>query len=353
MSKLYVDAREACVLQRTGKGQWARGFIEELLKRDIPVTLLTHTNIPREWYIPPERVLHLPFGWRWHVSALRVLRRVDISCALYVSPTSFIVPSFLPRNFPFIPIIHDLIAFRPEPHDWHARMIERLLLPRIVRRAQHICTASAHTRDDLLARYPFLEPTRVTPIFAGPMQKSPPLNTGDRNIVLCVGTLCPRKNQLRLIQAYSSLPETLRSQYQLVLVGGRGWHDTEILRAVKTTPGVQWKDYAGDDEYTELLTHCTLLALPSLYEGFGLQVLDALQRGVPLLTSQCGSLPEVTGSVTCAVDPYDVASIAQGLTALLTDAALRNRLQREGPEQAAQFSWKRTVDLFLSSVHDT
>jgi glycosyltransferase involved in cell wall biosynthesis len=106
----------------------------------------------------------------------------------------------------------------------------------------------------------------------------------------------------------------------------------------------------SDDEYEKLLSSCTVFAMPSLYEGFGLQVLDAMQRGIPVLTSHAGSLAEVAGDAAFVVDPESVSSISDGLVKLLTRQQLRETLKHEGPKRAAQYSWKRTVDLFLEAL---
>ena len=187
-------------------------------------------------------------------------------------------------------------------------------------------------------------------IFAGPLDEHPAQSSPDGETILCPGTLCPRKNQLRLIQAYAGLPQGTRDQYRLLLVGGRGWQDAEIVRLAQETPGVEWRGYVPEEEYRTLLARCTVLAFPSLYEGFGLPVLDALQRGIPVLTSAGGSLPEVTGGYAVTVEPRSVESIRMGLLHILQDATLQETLRTAGPGQAQQFSWDRTAELLLQAV---
>jgi len=251
---------------------------------------------------------------------------------------------------PTITLVHDLIAFRGEPHQRKAQIIERLTLRRALAQASHVCTISEATKHDLLNRYGFLTGERISVIFAGPYSETAPQNVSDGRTVLSVGTLCPRKNQLSLIRAFAGLPEDIRARSRLIIAGGRGWHDREIVRLARETPGVEWRGYVTDAEYESLLSSASVFALPSLYEGFGMPVLDALQRGIPVLTSRRGSLPEVAGEAALFVDPEDEGSLIQGLKTLLTDDAVRQRLRSAGPQQASQFSWKRTVDLFLSGV---
>ncbi len=349
MRTLAIDCREALHDQPTGKARWARCFLTELLTRNVPVLLLSHRSLPSEWQLPHVTNAVLPSGVRWHLRAMRLLsaRRSDLT---YFSPTSFIVPFFSGGSLPTIPLVHDLIAFRGEPHQRKAEIIERLTLRRALALAAHVCAISEATKNDLLNRYGFLKSENISVIFAGPYSGHPTANVSDNRTILSVGTLCPRKNQLRLIAAFAALPDTIRNRSRLVIAGGHGWRDREIVRRARETPCVEWRGYVTDAEYEELLSSAAVFALPSLYEGFGMPVLDALQRGIPVLTSKRGSLTEVAGDAALFADPEDLSALTQALTTLLTDDAVRARLRSAGPLQARQFSWKRTVDLFLSGV---
>ncbi|MEK7217943.1 MAG: glycosyltransferase family 1 protein, partial [Patescibacteria group bacterium] len=322
----------------------------ELMNRGV--SLIAYTDVPLPSVLQGWNVRTVEFGrtgWRWHLAVARRLRRKR-DADVYVSPTSFIVPALLKGAFPVVPVVHDLIAFKDRTHERRATFIERLTLGRAVRGASHICTVSMATKRDLLARFPNLDPHRVTCVFAGPLRATPPPHAPDGRTILCIGTLSPRKNQKRLVEAYARLPQALREQYRLLLVGGRGWKDAEILEAASKIPGVEWRDYVQEEEYEALLRSCTLFALPSLYEGFGMQLLDALQRGIPILTSANGSLREVCGNAAHYVDPLDSASIAEGLRLLLTRDRLRFDLRQRALVQAHTFSWSRTADLLLEAL---
>ncbi|MDD4627927.1 MAG: glycosyltransferase family 1 protein [Candidatus Peribacteraceae bacterium] len=349
MLRIAIDVRAALVSRPTGKGQWVRGFVAELLSRSVPLLLLSDTPIPSSWQRPHAESLIRSPGLLWHLSVAHALfkRRKDV---IFFAPTSFIIPFLAGGSVRTVPLVHDLIAFRGEPHDRKATYIEHLTLAGALRKAAHICTISEATKRDLLSRYPFLKADAVSVLYAGPFVSLPPPNSPDGRTILTIGTLCPRKNQLRLIRAFARLPDDLRTATKLVLAGGRGWHDDEIVRLASVTRGVEWRGYVADDEYASLLAACTIFAFPSLYEGFGMPVLDALQRGIPVLVSSRGSLPEVAGDAALFVDPEDETSIAKGLETLLRDEALRSCLGAEGRVQARKFSWKNTVDLFLSAV---
>ena len=352
-----IDIREACEPKRTGKGQWSHGFIEELLQRDIGLTLISDTPLPDEWksFLVRKHGACRQFvafpqrgaGWHWTVAQFL---KADNDIDVYVSPTSYIVPSLVGKSVRCVPIVHDLIAFRREPHDMKAKAIERLTLGRIVKNAAHLCTVSYTTKMDLLKRFHSLDPARVTPIFSGPTFDDTTHGIPDGQTIICIATLSPRKNQERLIEAYAALPSSLREHYRLVLVGNRGWKDASILSRIEQTEGVEWKQYLPDTDCRELLCRATILAFPSLYEGFGMPVLDAFRLGVPILTSDRGSLKEVADDAAIFVDPESVASIASGLERILTDAKLRQSFITKGLDRATQFTWPKTVDLFLEAI---
>ena len=345
---IAIDVREALKPKITGKGAWVRGCVTELIKRDHEFTLLSAGEVPEAWKKPNVTIVVLPHGAIWHFKAASFLKKHKPD--LYLSPTSFIVPSLLGKKVPYTPVIHDLIAFRREPHDWKATLIEQMLMKRTLANAKHIYCISKATKKDLLTKFPHVRSNSVSIVYAGPIQNNVKLNIPDGKTILCVGTLCPRKNQLRLIHAYNKIPINLRKKYSLILVGGRGWHDKEIVELAEQSDGVDWKKHIPDIDYLHLLSTCTVLAFPSLYEGFGLQVLDALQRGIPVLTSNRGSLSEIAGTAAILKDPEDENSIAEGLTTLLTDKNLQNKLRSMGPLQANKFSWAKTVDLILEVI---
>ncbi|TSC79567.1 MAG: putative glycosyltransferase [Candidatus Peregrinibacteria bacterium Gr01-1014_25] len=348
---LLIDVRDACGERKTGKGHWTLHFVSTLLTRCSDATLLLGRGDSSPF--PSSVRTHvLPYrGLLWHVHAARYARRHAGS--IYVSPTSYIVPALLSGSVPCIPVVHDLIAFRPEPHELRARCIERLTLYRAASRAAGLCTLSDATRSDVLSRYPDIPPERVRTIGAGPVHAAPDAAAqGNPSHILCAATLCPRKNQLTLIRAYDALPQSLRSRFPLMLAGGRGWQDRNIVRAARSTAGVRWAGYSSDSAMEELYRDAAVVACPSLYEGFGLPVLTALQRGIPVLCSRRGSLAEVAGDAAVFVDPESVWSVRDGLLRLLTDSTLRDDLRRRGLQRAQQFTWEGTVDRFLAFLRD-
>jgi len=165
--------------------------------------------------------------------------------------------------------------------------------------------------------------------------------------VLSVGTLEPRKNLLGLIRAFSRLPEPLRRRYPLIIAGAKGWLTKESEQAM--TPLIQeqslrWLGYAPLEDLPGLYAGARMLAYPSFYEGFGIPVLEAMASGVPVLTSNRSSMPEIAGDAGILVSPEDVGEIAHGLEQLLVENALRETCIASGLARARNFRWETTVN---------
>ena len=163
--------------------------------------------------------------------------------------------------------------------------------------------------------------------------------------VLFVGTLEPRKNVVRLVRSYRRAVDAAGLPHALVLAGPSGWGGEDLLHEL-ATPGagrVVRTGAVSPDDLDALYRAADCFAYPSLYEGFGLPVVEAMSRGVPTLTSNVSSLPETAGGAALLVDPTDEAAIAAALERMLTDADLASDLRERGPRQAAGFSWPATA----------
>jgi glycosyltransferase involved in cell wall biosynthesis len=171
--------------------------------------------------------------------------------------------------------------------------------------------------------------------------------------IFFAGTLEPRKNLVQLIRSYGELSAKLRDKYDLVLAGKKGWDYDSIFVAIDQlglTDNVKHLDYVADDDLAELYAAAEVFAFPSLYEGFGLPVLEAMQSGTPTLTSDLSSLPEVGDNSVLYVDPTSDQSVTTGLEKLLTDSALRRKLKASGLKRAKKYSWKRTAEIAAEAL---
>jgi glycosyltransferase involved in cell wall biosynthesis len=167
--------------------------------------------------------------------------------------------------------------------------------------------------------------------------------------VLFVGTLEPRKNLRRLLEAYARLPQALQAAFPLVIAGGAGWGGVAVQRWAEElgVAAVRVLGYVADETLEALQAQAAVLAMPSVYEGFGLPLLEAMRFGVPVLTANVASMPEVAGEAGVLVDPYEVDSIAAGLARLLGDAALRARLGAAGRSRSQAFTWARSAQAMV------
>jgi alpha-1,3-rhamnosyl/mannosyltransferase len=275
-------------------------------------------------------------------TALRASREVDV----LLSTNSYLTAWFCLR--PTAVVVYDLVPFVEAGHaQARAARIERATIRPALRRAAALACISAATRDDLVRRFPHAAgKATVIPLAADRAFAEPVARPGhpllERPYVLAVGTLEPRKNLERLVAAWSLLPAELRARHDLALVGPRGWEDDAILRAAHAA-GAKLLGHVSDAELRALYAGAAAFAYPSLYEGFGLPVLEAMAAGAPVVTSSVSSLPEVAGDAALLVDPRDPRAIADALARVLADPALAAWLRAAGRARAAAFSWQRTA----------
>ncbi len=161
--------------------------------------------------------------------------------------------------------------------------------------------------------------------------------------ILFVGTREPRKNLDRLVRAYTELPEPIRKEFGLVLVGPRGWGESDLLVREKLGGRITVIDYVETYRLAQIYNLASVFVYPSLYEGFGLPPLEAMACGCPVIASRTASLPEVCGDAAYYVDPKEVQNIAEGIDKVLMDDNLRRSLIDNGKERAKLFTWERTA----------
>lgn len=168
--------------------------------------------------------------------------------------------------------------------------------------------------------------------------------------ILTIGTLEPRKNIVRLLHAYAQLAPSLHAQYRLVLVGGYGWKLPSVAQLVAELnigDRVLWTGYVSDVEKRVLLRHAKIFVYPSLYEGFGIPILEAFQQDVPVITSNVSSMPEVAGDAALLVDPGNTDALTHAMERLLNNQQLQAELTRRGVVQREQFSYRRMAEEYL------
>jgi glycosyltransferase involved in cell wall biosynthesis len=282
----------------------------------------------------------------WHlVTALRATRE----CDAFLSTNSYLTAWF--TRVPTIVLVHDLVAFVDGASaQSRAARIERATIARAMRRAAGLQCVSEATRSDLIARFPRVAPRAFSVPLAADARfhaASPDPSILARHdlrphrYVLAVGTLEPRKNLPRLISAWTRVDDGIRGDAVLALVGPRGWDDDATLASARAAGSVRLLGHVPDDDLPALYAGSACFAYPSLYEGFGLPVLEAMAAGSPVVTSSISSLPEVAGDAALLVDPRDEPAITRALERLLADPVLAQELCARGRARAAMFSWER------------
>jgi glycosyltransferase involved in cell wall biosynthesis len=297
------------------------------------------------------RALYPMWNWAGRPALPVPLDRADVIHA----PSPVAIPPTGPRQ-KLVVTVHDL-AFRVYPQAYPPawRLLHRAGLRRALRKAAAIIAVSRSTASDV-AR---LGGGYEGPIHVVPLGGSIPVGTEDpsaalerlrvpRPYVLFVGTLEPRKNLIRLIRAYRRT--ALRVPHALVLAGPLGWRSEPIRRelAVRGHGRVVATGRLSEADLDALYRGADAFVYPSMYEGFGLPVLDAMIRGVPVVTSNTSSLPELVGEAAIQVSPSSTASITTALDGLLTDPGERSRLSAAGREKARGYSWERTARATLN-----
>jgi len=362
--KVAIDYT-AAARQRAGIGRYTRSLIHALAQQD-------HTN-SYTLYVPSDarylgdastfpnnfHITRAPLNERAMVTLwqrARIPFPIEIftgGADVFYSPDFVLPPTRAKRK---ILTVHDLSFKRvPETAVPNLKWYLEGAVPRAVQRADLILADSDATRQDLIELFhPPLERVRTLysgydPLFrrvtdANELTRVREKYKLQRPFILNVGTIEPRKNLTRLIQAFAQLPA--RGELELVIAGGRGWMYDEIYAAPQkfgVGGAVRFLGFTPDADLPALYSFAELFVYPSLYEGFGLPVLEAMACGAAVVTSNNSSLPEVAGDAALLVDAQDTDALVSAMRCLLEDTDLRKRLQEKACERAKLFSWEKSA----------
>lgn len=336
----------------SGVGYYTARIVEHLARaenEDISELLLL-SNGPVNRALPPKARL-VP-GFRFPVRSVwmqfllpLLLRKIRPDIVHY---TNYLAPA-LPTA-PYVVSVHDMSLTRtPEHHTLKKRLLTASLVPTVARRSRLVLTPSRATSLDVVSDLRIPEERVLSIPYAAaemfrPVDERPQAPGTDRPYFLFVGTIEPRKNLLRLISAFADFARDNPS-VNLVLAGQRGWKCEEIYeRAARADVAarLQILDYVNESALPALYSHALACVYPSLFEGFGFPVVEAMSCGTPVLTSNTTSLAEIGEGAALLVDPLDTRAIALGLRALANDGDLREGLRVRGLARAATFSWPET-----------
>lgn len=266
------------------------------------------------------------------------------------------LPVFLDKSILSFVSIHDLVWRKaPQTMKWRTFLMDSLLMPMSLKRAYGVFSVSNSTKRDILEFSPDCsKKTIVTPLGVMPASHQElPANFLAKEYILFVGTAEPRKNLGRLIDAFSRLPAVTKASFNFVFVTGKGWGGVNLMKLLDIY-GLQEQCIVLSNVENGLLSSlykkAAFVVLPSIYEGFGLPIIEAISNGTPVLTSNLSSMPEVAGRAGLFVDPYSIESISRGLQLLMEDKSFRLSLAEECASQAIKYDWDKTASLALEAI---
>jgi len=360
-----VDASSLCG-SLTGFGVYLRGFLGHMAPLDRESTFYLYAARPLGVKFDQPNVIvrtdnsRLPRTFWLQIHGQRVALRDRLDC--FWGPGHFLPPG-LESRVRTVVTVHDLVyPLYPQYMTRYFAFLHRCFFARSVRQADAVITVSRQTRQDLIEHL-HIDPAKVSAVHRGVDPEFHPLAPetvrarlealGIRNeYLLAVGTLEPRKNYLLLFRAMATLP----SCPPLLIAGGRGWKFGKALRELRELglgSRVSLLDYVSLDDLVALYNRALLLVQTSLYEGFGLPVLQAMACGVPVLASNTSSLPEVGGEAAAYFESNSIESLRAGLVRLLAEPETRAAMAQKGLQRAKEFSWTQAAQETLNILKGT
>ncbi|MDP3964891.1 MAG: glycosyltransferase family 1 protein [bacterium] len=354
--------------ERAGVGHYSYYLVKTLLAKDKKNSYVLffdyrfqdtrefeQSNVTIRYFPFSQYKKFLPFSYsHMLIAAFLAREKLDV----YHSPANVIPYGYRGSS---IVTVHDLAIYKHP--GWFPRgqkFSVSVLVPRSLNRAKRIIAVSGSTRKDIVRL--FDEPQeKIRVIHEGVLSEQSSMtdieirkkHDIDGPYLLYVGTIEPRKNLALLVSAYGALisKNPRMAKYRLVLAGHKGWKSDDVFKTIKKLKlesQVRYLDYVSHEDKIALLSHATCFVFPTLYEGFGLPVLEAMNVGAPVITSNIASLPEITGQAALLVNPRSEKSLAAALKKMLSSSSVRKRFSLKGREQAKQFTWTKCASETLS-----
>ncbi|KKQ27382.1 MAG: Glycosyl transferase group 1 [Candidatus Magasanikbacteria bacterium GW2011_GWC2_37_14] len=390
--KIGVDIRCLMDKNRTGVGEYTYGLLNAIFEIDKINQYFLFYNSYQDIsvYIPKWQQKNLHFIIKhWpnkFFNLLLSLRLIKLDKFAPVKLDVWFSPNLhytcLSRKIKQILTIHDLsFVILPECFPFKWRLAYKILNPkRQCRRADIILTPSENTKHDIVNSY------QIVDLPAGRQGSKiqilrPGLSLGighkaedirkkynlPEKYILFLGTLEPRKNVETLIEAYQKIQTSPLPRRQagfpsptrgglggvsLVIAGAPGWKNKKLMHLIEDTPNVKYVGYVDDEEKQVLYQNASLFVFPSLYEGFGIPVLEAMACGVPVITSNRSSLPEVGGDAVCYVNPHNVVELAENMKLILENIDLRKKMIEKEFEVSKEFNRQKSAGEFIKLLHN-
>lgn len=365
--KIAIDCHTLEVENWAGKEQALFNILKALTLADKENEYILYFRKPiiKKISLPDKRQVKsfnfpTPF---WHLVVLFDLLFISRVKILFV-PCAYLLPA-LKFFIPSVVLLHDLTAFIPEIKETHEKNLilkEKLFVELALKKAHTIISVSQSTKNDCL-KYFKIFPEKIKVVYPGNKNHLRPIKDHEEidkvlkeyklpeKFLLSVSTLEPRKNIENLIKAYQVyLNANPHFHFPLLLVGKKGWYYKNFFQLVsqlKLEDKVIFTGYLPEEVLPFLYSRAEVVLYPSLYEGFGSPVLEAMSCGAPVITSNNSSLPEVAGDAAILVNPYEISEIKLAIEKVLSNETLRNDMIRKGLIQAQKFSWSKFVGELL------
>lgn len=359
--KIAIDSRSATLYQGTGIGTYTNNLLSELLSISSPneYTLFCCGKFNKEFNTPNSNIVYSSGKHSGFYEKCYIPKKLkDMNIDLYHMPQNGIGFDFT-SDVPTIVTIHDLIPYLM-PETVGKGYLERFLrdMPNIIQNSAGILTVSEYSKKDILKYFSFYPEDKifVTPLAANANYK--PLNkleckkiinkkyNFEGSYILYLGGFSSRKNVLGLIKAFSNVYKDLNSQYKL-LIGGSLKDEGKQLFKFTNDNNLQDKiifcGYVEDEILPTIYNGCDTFVYPSYYEGFGLPPLEAMSCGVPVITSNISSIPEVTSDNAILINPYSEYELSNELVNVLNNDDIKISLSTNGYKRSLEFNWKKTA----------
>jgi len=369
-----IDGNEANVERKVGIGEYAYELLMQFYKSQISNLKSQKTDVKYNIYLKNVPGNDLPKendNWQYTIVGPKKLwTQIGLPLHLLLEkekPDVFFTPSHYAPRFSPVPTAIAImdVSYLHYPEFFAKKDLYQLRswTKYSAKYASLIFTISESSKNDIINHY-HVPSERVIVIYPGIKEvsnskyKVSSMDELKKNYgisdhyILFVGTLQPRKNIVRLIEAYAKVRI---KDLQLVIVGKKGWLFEEILAApekFQCADKVKFLDFVSDDDLPSLYKHALCFVLPSLYEGFGLPVLEAMKYGCPVITSNVSSLPEAGGDAALYVDPENVDDIADKIQKVISDKKLRETMMKKGYEQIKKFSWEKAAKQTLTVLKE-
>ena len=362
-----IDGNEANVHNRVGIGEYAFELLKQFEKLKVQ-------NIEFRIYLKTAPLAHMPKNresWTYRIIGPKKLwTRFALPLNLFMDtnrPNVFFTPTHYGPWISPVPTVISImdLSFLHFPGLFNKKDLYQLTnwTSRSAQTSKKIFTISEFSKNDIIktykvseesvvVTYPGVKELEVENLKLRSMDELKKRYKISKPYILFVGTLQPRKNIARLIEAFSKLKV---ENIELIIIGKKGWLYEEILEAPKkfgVEPGVKFLDFVGDEDLISFYKNAKCFVLPSLYEGFGLPVLEAMRQGCPVLISNVSSLPEAGGDAAVYFDPEDVDDIASKIEKVLSDENLQKEMVEKGYNQIKKFSWAQTASKTLEVLEE-